>query len=148
MDTSSPVTSPYDGTTTIAAAMDLVSGVNPKPVTLAVGQNYITADFGYNWGGSIGDLVWWDDNRNGVRDGGEAAIPNAAVLLYFDADNNGILDPVAGDYQIGFAMTDAQRRLPASTTCRPATTWWTSTRTASPPTACATSCRRPTMCAT
>ena len=87
--------------------MDLVSGVNPKPVTLAVGQNYVLADFGYNWGGSIGDLVWWDDNRNGVRDGGEAAIPNAAVLLYFDHDNNGILDPVVGDYQIGFAMTNA-----------------------------------------
>ncbi len=107
VDTSSPVTSPYDGTTTIAASMDLVSGANPKPVTLAVGQSYTDADFGYNWGGSIGDLVWWDDNRNGIRDGGEAAIPNAAVLLYYDADNDGILNPVAGDYQIGFAMTDA-----------------------------------------
>ncbi len=107
VDTSSPVTSPYDGTTTLAASMDLVSGVNPKPVTLAVGQAYDMADFGYNWGGSIGDLVWWDDDRDGARDGGEAAIPNAAVLLYYDADNDGILNPVAGDYQIGFAMTDA-----------------------------------------
>ncbi len=107
VDPTSPVTSPYDGTTTLAAAMDLVSGMNPKPVTLAVGQAYDMADFGYNWGGSIGDHVWWDDDRDGGVDGGEASIANAAVLLYFDADGNGILDPVAGDYQIGFAMTDA-----------------------------------------
>ena len=107
-EAASPVTSPYDGATTIAAAMSLVSGNNPHQVALAAGQVYNDADFGYNWGGSIGDTVWWDNVIiNGVQDAGEAPIPNAIVLLYFDFNGNGILDAINGDYQIGIDMTDA-----------------------------------------
>ncbi len=106
VDTSSTVTSPYDGTTTIAAAMDLVSGTNPHDVTLSNGQAYTTADFGFNWGGSIGDYVWWDNNINRQQDE-STPIANAIVLLYFDANTNGILDQLNGDIQVGFDMTDA-----------------------------------------
>ena len=53
-------------------------------------------------GGSIGDYVWWDDNLNGTPDSGELPIPdNTMVLLYRDVNNNGILDPLGGDVQVG-----------------------------------------------
>ena len=53
-------------------------------------------------GGSIGDYVWWDDNLNGTPDSGELPIPdNTIVLLYRDVNNNGILDPLGGDVQVG-----------------------------------------------
>ncbi|MCX6930348.1 MAG: hypothetical protein NT154_45140, partial [Verrucomicrobia bacterium] len=65
-----------------------------------------TADFGYNWTGQIGDYVWWDANRNQIPDNGETPIANAFVMLYVDANNNGILDVLNGDYQIAATMTD------------------------------------------
>jgi uncharacterized repeat protein (TIGR01451 family) len=57
--------------------------------------------------GSIGDSVWWDADVDGVQDSGELPIAGAAVLLYVDADNNGILDVAGGDYQVAFALTGA-----------------------------------------
>jgi len=107
VDTTSPVTSPYDGTTTIAAAMAPTTGTtNPRDVTITTpGQTITNADFGYNWSSSIGDTVWWDDNLNQVVDAGEGRIANATVLLYFDANNNGVIDP--SEYApIAFMNTD------------------------------------------
>jgi uncharacterized repeat protein (TIGR01451 family) len=118
VDTTSVVTSPYGITSTLAAAMDLVSsgGVTTtlnNPLTVVVPSDtavVTTADFGYNWSGSIGDYVWWDNNANAAQDDGAAAtvgISGAAVLLYFDANRDGILNPAEGDYQVGFTMTGA-----------------------------------------
>ena len=111
VDASSVVTTSFGVTSTLATAMDLVSGTNPHDVSLSNGQAYTTADFGYNWGGSIGDYVWWDNNVNRLQDEDPATpIANAAVLLYYDANDNGILDLVGqpgGDTDFGFAMTNA-----------------------------------------
>ena len=42
---------------------------------------------------TIGDFVWRDLNNNGLQDGGaETGIANIDVSLYWDANNNGILD--------------------------------------------------------
>lgn len=78
-------------------------------VTLATSSTVVTnADFGYNWSGSIGDFVWWDYNTNGLQDGGlEVGIPNARVQLYFDADFDGVLDRILGDYEILRVFTNA-----------------------------------------
>lgn len=43
------------------------------------------ADFGYQPLGVIGDLVWIDQNTNGVRDTGEFGIPYVTVALYSGA---------------------------------------------------------------
>lgn len=87
-----------DGTNTPNAAL----------VTLNETQRvYDTLDFGYNWSGSIGDFVWWDADADGVQDSGEVPVTNAFVMVYFDVNGNGILDPTMGDYQIGIAVTDA-----------------------------------------
>ena len=37
----------------------------------------------------------------------EDPVPGAFVMLFFDYDGNGILDPNFGDYQIAYAVTDA-----------------------------------------
>ena len=116
VDESSVVTTGHGVTSTLAAAMELVSGlngniVNPtNPVTVNVPTDSSavdTADFGYNWTGSIGDYVWYDDNRNKLPDEGPAsAIEGAFVQLYYDANNNNILEP--SEYTlIGFATTAA-----------------------------------------
>lgn len=111
VDGSDLITSPYGGSFTLDAATDPTYDLDGTGtphvalVSLATDTTINNAvDFGYNWSGTIGDYVWWDADRDG-QDGGESPIANAAVLLYYDANHNGILDPAMGDYQVGFAMT-------------------------------------------
>ncbi|MBN1268963.1 MAG: hypothetical protein JXB04_05205, partial [Kiritimatiellae bacterium] len=49
---------------------------------LDFGEIFLGADFGYVPPGVIGDLVWIDQNDNGLRDSGEQGIPWITVLLY------------------------------------------------------------------
>ncbi|MBX2998998.1 MAG: carboxypeptidase regulatory-like domain-containing protein [Caldilineaceae bacterium] len=116
VNTSSQITSPYaSGTFSLGSVMtptydlDGVGTPHVALVTLATDSTVVdTVDFGYNWSGSIGDYVWWDDNLNGVQD--EAAnrgIFNARVQLYFDKDGDGVLDLVAGDFEILRVFTNA-----------------------------------------
>ncbi|MCU0796842.1 MAG: DNRLRE domain-containing protein [Akkermansiaceae bacterium] len=110
-------------------------------VTLATNSTVVSdADFGYNWSGSIGDLVWWDHDSDGLQDELPLeGVSDARVQLYHDADNDGTLDRILGDYEILTAPISFR-------TCRRATTSSMSMRTASPLTAFVTPCRpRPTM---
>jgi protocatechuate 3,4-dioxygenase beta subunit len=112
VDESATVTSPYDPlvTSTIADAMDLVyangqaTPTNPTAtITLGAAQNYLLADFGYNWGGSIGDFVWYDGNADGVPDAGDGSAPGcitapcgapgATLVLFYDVNGNSAFDP-------------------------------------------------------
>lgn len=121
VDATSPVTSPYGGTAQLGTATsptfdkdngtasDSIPGSpdSQTPVTLVADTTVVTdVDFGYNWAGTIGDYVWWDDNTNGLQDTGELPISNAVVLLYIDANGDGLLDPYA-DVQVGFTRTDS-----------------------------------------
>lgn len=113
VDQSSEITSPNPpmGTNTLLDAMDptydLDSGLdNQTAVTVSSTTPITDVDFGYNWSGSIGDYVWNDTNRNGTPEEGEPPLEGAIVLLYIDANGDGILDPFT-DIQVGFDMTDA-----------------------------------------
>ena len=75
---------------------------NRDQVTLGANENYVLGDFGYT-SSAIGDLVWQDNNGDGVRQSNEPGIPNVLVELYLDTDNNGIPDGTA----IVTATTDA-----------------------------------------
>lgn len=57
---------------------------DPKDVSLAAGEDYLDADFGFGpvSDGVIGDLVWDDANGNGAYDEGEVGIPFVTVFLY------------------------------------------------------------------
>ncbi len=112
VDTNSIVYSPYDGGTAIGASMrptyDLDGTNTPHIANVTLATSSTTnnlVDFGYNWSGFIGDYVWYDDNLSGLPDPGEEPIFNARVQLYFDANNNGILDVVNGDYEITRVFT-------------------------------------------
>lgn len=58
----------------VLTGLTLTGGADPAgPITLAAGQTYLAADFGYKgdkFAGSIGDLVFYDGNRNGVFEPG------------------------------------------------------------------------------
>jgi len=115
VDPTSQVSSPYtSGTFDLGDAtaptydLDGTGTAHVATVTLATDASVSNeVDFGYNWSGSIGDFVWWDTNADGLQNESPLdGIPGAFVMLYFDADGDGVLNPVI-DYQIAFAFTDA-----------------------------------------
>jgi hypothetical protein len=55
-----------------------------------------TVDFGFVRPGSIGNVVWYDKNSNGIKDVGESGIDAMVfVNLYADANNDNIADGAA-----------------------------------------------------
>ncbi len=78
-------------------------------VTITSGDEYVSADFGYNYAtkadtdnpspatalGAIGDRIWNDANGDGRQDPGERGIPNITVNLLTDSDGNGTYENVA-----------------------------------------------------
>lgn len=69
-----------------------------KNVTLRV------TDCGYVPGNNtLGNLVWYDANKNGIADNGEAGVPGVTVYLYADANTDGLPDGPA----ISSTTTDA-----------------------------------------
>jgi len=77
---------------------------DPHPVHLTDSDPYEDADFGFSAGGTIGDLVWRDDNRDGDPDG-EPGVSGVRVWLYIDNDNNGVQS--LGDTLVATTTTSA-----------------------------------------
>ncbi len=73
-------------------------------VSLADGETHLTTDFGYRGDASIGDMVWWDINGDGVVDVGEPGLPGVEVTLTF-AGVDGIIG--TADDITATTMTDA-----------------------------------------
>jgi hypothetical protein len=65
---------------------------DPHPVTLAAGESYQDADFGFTIGGALGDYIWQDNNGDGIQDEGEPGIAGVTVRLYIDSNSNGVYD--------------------------------------------------------
>ncbi len=61
------------------------------PVTLSASQTYLAADFGYT-SSAIGDLVWQDNNGDGLWQSNEPGLANVQMELYLDANNDGVPD--------------------------------------------------------
>ena len=72
--------------------------------TLAAGEDNPSFDQGlYLTGGSIGNFVWLDENKNGVQDAGEAGIESVKVYL---KDNTGaIIDSTITDVNGAYSFT-------------------------------------------
>jgi uncharacterized repeat protein (TIGR01451 family) len=76
-------------------------------VSLSPSEEYVTADFGYNWNtptetddgtgtAALGDRLWIDTDGDGVQDPDEAGLGGVEVVLYGDADGDGTYDtPIA-----------------------------------------------------
>ncbi len=83
------VTTPPAGYTLITGAQ---SNTDPTaPITVAAGQVYLDADFGYRNTSlySITDKVWYDANRDGLVSPGETGIAGVSVNLYQDLNGDG-----------------------------------------------------------
>lgn len=73
-------------------AIDLGGGMSQiTGIVVVGGQDTPDNDAGVEDPGtaSVGDTVWFDANRNGVLDGGEAGVDGVEVKLFADLDNNG-----------------------------------------------------------
>lgn len=67
--------------------LDGIQTPNATQVVMSVGVDRDDVDFGYkDVLGGIGDLIWRDDNANGIQDAGEPGIPGVQVTLT-DAEN-------------------------------------------------------------
>ena len=115
VDPDSTVLSPYtDGNFRLGDAMaptyDYDGTVSPHTAVVTLATDSSTnndLDFGYNWNGTIGNFVWWDNDANSLQDESPLeGISNAFVMLFFDVDGDGVLDPTRGDYQIAYTRTD------------------------------------------
>lgn len=93
---------------------------NQTSATVVAGQEFLTADFGYNWSspcetdtpgtgdcpqptGAIGDRLWIDSNGDGVQDPDEAGLPGIPVALWYDANSDGIVETLYGSTTTGAA---------------------------------------------
>ncbi len=83
----------------------------PYAVTLAQGQFNPTADFGYFPGpnvrkdSTIGNLVWVDRNADGLYTAGEPGIGNVSLQLWFDSNRNCVRDQF--DFLVDTKLTSA-----------------------------------------
>lgn len=63
------------------------------PVTIAAGDSNHSVDQGFYQLASLGNLVWFDLNVNGIQDGGEILVADVVVNL-LDGDGNPVLDNI------------------------------------------------------
>ncbi|MFV9504440.1 MAG: SdrD B-like domain-containing protein [Oscillochloridaceae bacterium umkhey_bin13] len=71
----------------------------------------LTVDFGLFPIVSVGNLVWLDQNNNGLVDAGEPGVANVTVRLYRDDDNDGqpdVLNATTGATELAQTTTDAE----------------------------------------
>lgn len=91
-------------------------------ISLTNGEVNLTLDAGIVWGGgrngtaSLGDIVWNDNNQNGIQDAGELGVAGVTVTLY-EADGTTVISSTttdalgnylftgldAGGYVVGFS---------------------------------------------
>ncbi len=76
--------------TTVSHTLTLTGGVTSVFDGLATASDRsLDADFGFAGRPYIGDFVFYDANRNGTPDAGEAGIPNVTLRLYTDPNGDG-----------------------------------------------------------
>ncbi|MCP5098729.1 MAG: hypothetical protein GY943_24525, partial [Chloroflexi bacterium] len=83
----------------LPAGLTLATGTDPFTVTLAIGQTYADADFGYQGNASIAGFLWHDADSDGNQDIGESGL--ASITVYLDLDGDTIRDA-----NEPFAVTD------------------------------------------
>jgi fimbrial isopeptide formation D2 family protein/uncharacterized repeat protein (TIGR01451 family) len=62
---------------------DGTATANTADRTLALGEAATDADFGYRGTGSLGDLVWYDVDGNGVQNNAEPGVAGATVTVVY-----------------------------------------------------------------
>src|SRR5690606_13853181 len=81
-------------------------GVDPSGNPIPDNQSNLTVDFGFIQTMSLGNVVWFDLNNDGIKNPGETGISGVEVVLYRDdgATTPGVFDP-AEDSPVAFDTT-------------------------------------------
>ncbi len=77
-------------TVTVTVGTEPTAEVDESPNGIADGSSNLTVDFGF-YTASLGNLVWFDANNDGVKDPAEAVVAHA-VLHLFDGAGNPVTD--------------------------------------------------------
>lgn len=80
------------------------AGVDPFGNAIPDEQSNLTVDFGFVQTMTLGNVVWFDLNNNGLKDVGETGIAGVDIVLYQD-DGDGTFDP-ALDTTVATDTTD------------------------------------------
>ncbi|HEY3230959.1 MAG TPA: SdrD B-like domain-containing protein, partial [Roseiflexaceae bacterium] len=99
----------------VSAPVALTSGGEPANDGDADVNSNLTVDFGMFLPASLGSIVWYDTDKDGVRDSGEAGVAGVIVTLYDTAGNSiattttdstgyyQFTDLPPGTYRVGFS---------------------------------------------
>ena len=82
-----PATLPADINPTFD--LDGIDSPNKALLNLGPQETNLTVDFGYRHLGRIGDLVWLDENGDGIKDPDESGIAGVNVTLMGDTNSDG-----------------------------------------------------------
>lgn len=82
------------------------AGTDPAVVTLGSGERNDDVDFGYQGTGSIGDVVFFDRDRDGSFDAAEEQGIGGVTVTLTEAGPDGVFD-TADDVDLGGVVTDA-----------------------------------------
>jgi protocatechuate 3,4-dioxygenase beta subunit len=100
-----------------SSALDSSTGSAVSVALTADGQQDLTLDFGFILPRvSVGDLVWFDTDGDGVQDPGEPGIPGVELVLWVqvgtDADGAPVWEPALGldGAPVAATTTDAEGR--------------------------------------
>ena len=74
----------------VASGLTLTGGTSPQGYTLAVGEDYNGADFGYQGDAKINGTIWLDEDGSASQDAGESGI--SGIVAFLDLDNDNIRD--------------------------------------------------------
>ncbi len=87
----------------------VMDGIVASITLTGVNPSYLDVDFGYTGTGSIGDLVWVDDDADGVQDGGELPIDGVDVIVRF-AGFDGVLGDDPATPGVDESLDDVEYR--------------------------------------
>ena len=88
-----------------ATDSDVDAAGNTGPIALAPGETNNKADAGLYRSASLGNTVWYDTNRNGSQDAGEAGVAGVRVTL-LDANGNPVGATVTTDASGHYQFSD------------------------------------------
>jgi hypothetical protein len=78
-------------------ALDSDGDANHEIATTPMTAKDFTLDFGFHATSyTIGDLVWEDADKDGLKGGSEFGLDGVTLVLYRDLDGDGVLDPEDG----------------------------------------------------
>ena len=77
-------------TVTVTAGPEPTDEVDESPNGVADTNSNLTVDFGF-YRASLGNLLWFDDNNDGIKDSAEGVVANA-VLHLLDSNGAAVLD--------------------------------------------------------